>query len=242
MSGDPLTPLSALEKSMGLAHVSTGVDIGEGGIPDSDPDDTPPHGRAAVHYGNQGDALFSSPEPSPAAPPAVPLGAPSGVGISSNGGDGLENALAGLLGGVLGDDSSGAGGPAALIAQLEAMADDFERQSGEPELEIRGKIAMLRSVLDARPQAVAAQRDRMEAAMATLDADDQAQVAASRGEAAALQASLDVTQNIEAGLGRVDSVLRSDPEAAAFLSGIVSGAVRNTDRAQAKPVNATYEY
>ena len=38
----------------------------------------------------------------------------------------------------------------ALIAYLEQMASGLEAQSGEEEREIRGKIAMLRSVLELR--------------------------------------------------------------------------------------------
>ena len=61
------------------------------------------------------------------------------------------------------------GDPSALIAQLEAMADEFERQSGQPEMEIRSQITMLRSVLAARPAAVARTRGQMDAALRVLE-------------------------------------------------------------------------
>ena len=54
---------------------------------------------------------------------------------------------------VVGAELSGAelsSATSALIAYLEQMASGLEAQSGEEEREIRGKIAMLRSVLELR--------------------------------------------------------------------------------------------
>ena len=237
---DPLSPLSALEKQMGLLAPTT-PEMDVEGIPDSDPDETP-EGRRAVQYG-RGDELFASPSPRPA-----PTSASVGDGDiepadSSFDSGGMNDGLLGLLGGVLGGGGDGGPGPGAMIAQLEAMADDFERQSGEPEVEIRAKIAMLRSVLEARPGAVASQRSRMESAMAALDADDGAEQLAitASGETAALQSSLGVAASIEADLGRVDTMLRADPETAAMVAGIVHGATAGR-RSSNQTVEAKYEY
>ena len=132
MANNTPSPLGALERSiLGTPNAMANLGLGEGEI---EPDDSP-DGRTAVQYGG-GDGLFS-----PDAPSA----------------GGLDAIGAGLMG-VLGDPSAldgGAAGASALIANLEAMAADFERQSGEPETEIRAQIAQLRTVLAARPAAVA---------------------------------------------------------------------------------------
>ena len=63
----------------------------------------------------------------------------------------------------------------AAAPHVEAMADEFEQQSGQPETEIRGKIAMLRSVLGARPAAVASQCTVYMCARRCVDSIDQTQ-------------------------------------------------------------------
>jgi hypothetical protein len=208
---DPLTPHSALERQLGLSGASP-MDM-DGHIPES-PDESPPAGRAAVSYGTS-DPLFS---PTAAAGSSDLLGA------------GLLDALS----------SSGADGGAAMIAQLEVMAADFERQSGVPETEIRAKIAALKSVFAARPGAVAAQRAQMDAAMGALDAEEAVQpqeqpsaasaATVARAEAAALRSLSAVSDSIEADLGRVDSMLRSDPEAAAIVGSLMSNAAQEQRR------------
>ena len=117
--------LRALERAMGAVAVDSAQDWG-GEIADDDDDDTE---RAAVVYGD--DALFDSDDPPPPQGEAAEL-----------------DDLTGLLGG------GGAESSSALIAYLEQMASGLEAQSGEEEREIRGKIAMLRSVLEARSGAV----------------------------------------------------------------------------------------
>ena len=212
MDSDPMTPLSALEQSMGLRNAAaTPMEVE--GLPDSDPDETPP-GRVAVSYSRQGDPLFATPEEGEGS---------GGRAAARDDGDPLGEGILSLLG--------GGAEQAALIQQLEAMADEFEQQSGEPEVEIRAKIAMLRGVFEARDAAVSAQRTRMESALAALDASDSLQsteqqqaAAAASGEAAAMRASLEVTSSLEASLGRVDQTLAADPEALSMIGGIMHGA------------------
>ena len=183
----------------------------EGGVPEEDPDATPP-GRAAVSYSTAGDSLFS-PEPQQEAA----------------GDDLLAGGLMGLL-----SDPSGALGSGGLIAQLEAMAEEFERQTGEPETEIRGKIAMLRSVLDARPAMVADSRARMDAAVASLDAEQQHQspqaIAAAAmggaGDAALHSVCASTVDSIEGGLSGVERTLQADPEAAALVSSLLGAGAK----------------
>jgi hypothetical protein len=214
-----MTPLSALEQSMGLLGASTPADMEVVGLPESDPDETPP-GRAAVSYSLQGDALF-------AATPEEASASEAGNGSSPIDDELLGGGLLNLLGG-------GGAEQGALIRQLEAMAEEFEEQSGVPEVEIRAKIAMLRNVFEARDTAVAAQRSRMESALAVLDTSDHASptqaneqqlvAAAASGEAAAFRASLDVATSLEASLGRVDQALATDPDTLSMVGGIMRGA------------------
>ena len=106
---------------MGIAQADTMEIDGTHSLPDDDPDETPP-GRAPVSYTTAGDGLFS-----PLTPAAGDV-EPDAAALSG---------LMGMLHGSLGDPSGGiGGGTAALIAQLESMADEFERQSGEEETEI----------------------------------------------------------------------------------------------------------
>ena len=93
---------------------------------------------------------------------------------------------------------------------------------------------MLRSVLDARPQAVAQSRARMDAAVAALDAEDMAArneaalgVGRNGGGGAAAAAMHSVTSSavseIEGGLAKVERTLQSDPASAALVSELLSG-------------------
>ena len=110
-------------------------------------------------------------------------------------------------------------------SHAQAMAAEMEAASGVEETEIRSKIAMLRSVLDARPTEIAQGRARIGAALQALDNDEScatnaASIAAS--EAAAAQAACSANlQSIEEDLGRVDSMLRDDPEATAMVGSLL---------------------
>ena len=202
------SPLSALEQSMGIARDEMVVE--GGALDEEDPDETPP-GRAAVSYSVAGDSLFSPPAPVNAA--------------VNDGEDGrIDDLNAGLMS-ILGDPTQalGAGG-GALIAQLEQMAQSLEAQSGTPETEIRSKIALLRSVLDARPGLVANSRARVDAAVAALDSEQSADPEATAGAAdmAALHSVCATTvDSIEGELGRVEATLESDPAAAALVSSLL---------------------
>ena len=206
------SPLSALERQMGVAKDAMDIDIGTPtSLPDDDEDATPP-GRSAVSYARTGDGLFS---------PATPVAASDAGDGEKNAADagGLDNLTGGLMD-LLGDPASALdGGGMAVIAQLEAMADEFERQSGEPEVEIRAKIAMLRSVLDARPGAVAQSRVHMDTAVAALDDGAAEQAAGGAGCEHALNAVCATTvERIEHDLSRVEATLQADPAAAAMVS------------------------
>ena len=235
-----LSPHAALERQMGLSSNGPAPMEFDGQI--ADDDDDSPAGRQAVQYGGGGDdGLFSPDAAMPTAAAAAPPAQEEEVDASADGADGGLDAMSAALLGVLGDPSGALGGDGgsanALLAQLEAMADEFEQQSGQPETEIRGKIAMLRSVLGARPAAVASQRARMESALSALggadDADDnhqpagQAAAAAMRGEGALHSGAAAGADNLEAELGRVDTMLRADPDAAAMVGSIMSSAAQH---------------
>ena len=221
----PLSPLSALERSMGLASVAAGsstpIAFSPGGI-ESDADATPPAGRAAVHYGGD-DSLFDSPSPI-VANATVP--AEGAAAMEQDEEAGIDGGMAGLFG-ALDETALGPGGDAtALLAQLEAMAAEFERQSGEPETHIRGQIAVLRSVLDARPAAVAQSRQRMNAALQTIEMQRHTQPAAAAealADRAAHSVCADSLASIEANMDAVGSALRDDPAAAAVVAQVLSG-------------------
>ena len=146
---------------MGAVAVDSAQDWG-GEIADDDDDDTD---RAAVVYGD--DALFDSNDPPP--PPQGEAAEPDD--------------LTGLLG------DGGAESSSALIAYLEQMASGLEAQSGEEEREIRGKIAVLRSVLEARSGAVDQGLARLGVGQDGLQ---------------------ELTSGIEHGMGRVDALLQDD--------------------------------
>ena len=176
---------------MGLVDFMSPSEPFDTRLDELDDDDSPSVGRSAVQYGGD-DALF---EDSPA-----PM-----VAASSSGQEDGADALAGLaLGG--GADSG------ALIAYLEQMAASFEEQTGEVETEIRGKIAQLRAVLDARPAVVAEQVARMQR-------DDAADGPAGDAEMDAAEAVCDESLlAIEENIGRVDAMLRDDPDARQMLA------------------------
>ena len=163
--------LRALERAMGAVVVDSSQDWG-GEIADDDDDDSD---REAVVY--EDDALFEDDDPLPPQGEAAALAEPAD--------------LTGLLGG------GGAESSSALIAYLEQMAAGLEAQSGEEEREIRGKIAMLRSVLEARSGAV-------DQGLARLG-----------GGQDGLQ---ELTSGIEHGMGAVDALLQDD-DARQLLAG-----------------------
>ena len=105
------------------------------------------------------------------------------------------------------------------------MAAQMEAASGEEETEIRAKIAMLRSVLEARPEQIAQGRARLGAAMSALDNEER--LAANPAALAASEASAvhsvcaGSMQSIEADLGRVDSILRDDPDTARMVGSLL---------------------
>ena len=112
----------------------------------------------------------------------------------------------------------GAGGdPSALIAQLEAMAADFERQTGEPETEIRSKIALLKSVLAARPTVVAQSRSRMDAVLRAAEAGG-----STASEAVAFSEQVALLRGMEANMDSVAQTLQGDPEAAAIVANVLT--------------------
>ena len=177
-TGQRATDLAALESAMGIMGIADGGEQFDGEIADEDDGD----GRAAVVYNQADDSLFDD------AMPANKSDEPGPSGLELLGGGGLE-----LLGGG-GPESTGA-----LIAYLEEMASQLEAQSGEEEKEIRGKIQVLRSVLEMRTSVV-----------------DQ-KLAALGGEGDALESlgslqavANDSMQRIEQGMGAVDSMLQDD--------------------------------
>lgn len=110
--------------------------------------------------------------------------------------------------------------------RVQAMAAQMEEASGEDESDIRSRIAMLRSVLEARPAQIAQGRERLGAAMRALDADEQRHAsnpaALAAGEAAAASSvCAGSLQSIESDLGSVDSMLRESPEAAVMLGSLL---------------------
>ena len=113
------------------------------------------------------------------------------------------------------------GDPTALITQLEAMAAEFEKLSGEPETQIRSQIALLRSVIDSRPAAVAQSRAHMDAALQIVgvEADGQAD---DRAAAALHSVSSGSITSIEHSMASVSASLREDPEAAAMVARVLS--------------------
>ena len=219
---------------MGVARVEDAMDIGDGTIPDTDDDMTPP-GRAAVSYSTAGDSLFSPATPAPPSsqplPPQPPKLAqtPCAGAIAEDADDAFAEGLLGLLG-----DPSGALGAnsGALLVQLETMAAEFERQSGEPETEIRAKIALLKSVLDARPGVVAQSRARVDAAVAALESEATPALTATAAlggsgalgaaEAAVHSVCASTVDSIEGGLGKVEATLQADPATAALVSSMLS--------------------
>lgn len=213
-SATPLSPLSALEQQMGITSLDRNGSPagGFGGEIDPDPDETPT--REPVQYDTR-DALFADTPESSAAAADEGEEAPGGLGQVDLGG-----MMAALGASALADG----GDSRALLTQLEAMADAFEQQSGEPETEIRGKIALLQSVLDARPAAIAQSRARMDAVLRATDsqtaADDAA--AAYREESALQSVCASSLQSIESEMDTVSSMLEGDPETAAVVAQLMS--------------------
>ena len=106
------------------------------------------------------------------------------------------------LTGLLGD--GGAESSSALIAYLEQMAAGLEAQSGEAEREIRGKIAMLRSVLEARSGVVDQSLARLGGGQG---GGPEAEAEGALGSLGGLQ---ELTSGIEHGVGAVDALLQDD--------------------------------
>jgi len=114
--------LAALEREVGL--LSLGEEEAFDGEIEPDDDETN-SGRAIVRYDDE--ALFAAEGPSDA--PTPERGAPPPVALAGDAGGGVD----------------------ALIAHLEATASELEAAGGQEEVEIRQKIALLRSVLEQRP-------------------------------------------------------------------------------------------
>ena len=218
----PDSPLTSLERSMGLAtvggHAQSAFSPGDG--IESDPEATPPAGRTLCHYGGD-DPLFSSPSPV-VANATAPMGTAETITADDDDNDDDDDGdgdLGGILGGLDLTALGPGGDPSALIAQLEAMADEFERQSGQPETEIRSQITMLRGVLAARPVAVARTRGQMDAALHAIEAQEHPLPAANAlAERAVQSLCADNLAAIEATMDAVGSALRDDPAAAAIVA------------------------
>jgi len=101
------------------------------------------------------------------------------------------------------------GGSHGLIAQLEAMADQLEGESGEPERGIRAQIAQLRAVLQGQSAAVAAEAERL----AAVPAEEAISLA--KKDAGA------VLQSIEQDLAKFDETLASDAGVAQMLGNLL---------------------
>ena len=195
------SPMSALERSMGLTTV--GQDTFDGQI-ESDSESTPNASRAPVQYGDD-DSLFGD---SPAA----------GGDLSAFDSPAAGSSLSALdaISGLTGDSG-------ALIEQLEAMAKEFEQLTGEPELQIRSQIALLRSVIDGRTAAVEQSRTRMDAALQMMDAEG-TQPADGAATAALHSVSAGSIESIEQSMASVGTTLRADPEAAALVANLLTAA------------------
>ena len=170
--------LRALERAMGAVVVDSSQDWG-GEIADDDDDDSD---REAVVYDD--DALFDDDDPLPPQGETAALAEPAD--------------LTGLLG------DGGAESSSALIAYLEQMAAGLEAQSGEAEREIRGKIAMLRSVLEARSGVVDQSLARLGGGQG---GGPEAEAEGALGSLGGLQ---ELTSGIEHGMGAVDALLQDD--------------------------------
>lgn len=212
--------LRALERAMGAVAVEDSQEWG-GEIAEDDDEDSD---REAVVYDD--DALFDDDDPLPAQGDTTALVEP--VEPSSLAGLIDEDALfdddgplspqeeaavpvelaepadlAELLGGGSAESSS------ALIAYLEQMAEGLEAQSGEEEREIRGKIAVLRGVLEARSGA----RSGVTNQSSCLGGDkgggpEEGDALTSLGGLQELAS--ESLQRIEHGMGAVDSLLQDD--------------------------------
>lgn len=178
--------LRALERAMGAVVVDSSQDWG-GEIADDDDDDSD---REAVVY--EDDALFEDDDPLPPQGEAAALAEPAD--------------LTGLLGG------GGAESSSALIAYLEQMAAGLEAQSGEEEREIRGKIAVLRSVLEARSGVIDQGIARLGGGQGGRP---EAEAEGALGSLGGLQ---ELTSGIEHGMGAVDALLQDD-DARQLLAG-----------------------
>lgn len=110
---------------------------------------------------------------------------------------------------LLSPGAAPAGGSGGLIAQLEAMADQLEQESGEPEDGIRAQIAQLRAVMQGQAAAVAAEAQRL-AAVPAAEA-----VSLAEKDAGA------VLQSIEQHIAKVDETLTSDAAAAQMLASLL---------------------
>ena len=115
----------------------------------------------------------------------------------------------------------GAGGETgALISYLESMAANLEAESGEPETEIRGKIALLQRGIEAQPGALAEQRARMASAVRAAEQQQQADDGPG-GEDAESALHAVVMENVaraEEGVERVEALVREDPQARELLA------------------------
>ena len=245
--------LAALEASMGVMAVGDG-EHWDGEIPEEDDDDDGGP-RGPVVYSQ--DALFDDDMPAPPTPvnshdalfdddddmPAPPAPPSTAAASGSDLGGGLEAAgLAQLLGG--GGGAGGGGSTQALISHLEQMADDLEAQSGEEETEIRGKIALLRSVLEMQSAAVRKQLGQIAALdgqVSSGGAESEQAVQALGGLQAMASES---AQRIEQGMGAVETMLREDDDARRLLaetSSVWMPAIASTSGAAEEPAAAAVD-
>jgi len=184
--------LDALERAMGVVSVSSGLADDDDFDGEIEPDDEA-GGREAVVYDADDDPLLAA-TPGKAVRPPPALDSAHDPALDAANATALDSAPT---------------GPDGLIAQLVAMADQLERESGQPEHGIRAQIATLRSVMAGQPASVAAEVERL-AAMTDAEA-----LALAETDTSA------VVQRIEEDLARVGATLAADAGTAQMLGSLL---------------------